>query len=143
MTIPGMTGDYERGIRQVDEREEVRVDDKVNLEQKLGQLDELWSPGIVGYLNDYKLIVVKVLGEFVWHKHDETDDFFLVLSGHLTIQLRDRNVELDPGELFVVPRGVEHCPKADEETQVLVIEPKDTVNTGDAGGDLTTEPAEI
>jgi mannose-6-phosphate isomerase-like protein (cupin superfamily) len=119
------------------------MDEKVNLEQKLGLLGELWSPGIVGYLNDYKLIVVKVQGEFVWHKHDETDDFFLVLSGHLTIQLRDRNVELDPGELFVVPRGVEHCPRADEETHVLVIEPRDTVNTGDAGGDLTAQPVEV
>lgn len=119
------------------------MEDKVNLEEKLGLLDELWSPGIVGYLNDYKLIVVKVQGEFVWHTHDETDDFFLVLSGHLTIQLRDRNVELDPGELFVVPRGVEHCPKAEEEAEVLVIEPRDTVNTGDAGGDLTAQPAEI
>jgi mannose-6-phosphate isomerase-like protein (cupin superfamily) len=119
------------------------MEDKVNLEEKLGMLKELWSPGIVGYLNDYKLIVVKVRGEFVWHKHDDTDDFFLVLSGHLTIQLRDRNVELDPGELFVVPRGIEHCPKADEETHVLVIEPRETINTGDAGGDLTAEPIEI
>jgi mannose-6-phosphate isomerase-like protein (cupin superfamily) len=119
------------------------MDDKVNLEAKVGMLQELWAPGIVGYLNDYKLIVVKVRGEFVWHKHDETDDFFLVLSGHLTIQLRDRNVELGPGELFVVPRGVEHCPKADEETHVLVIEPRATVNTGDVGGDMTAEPAEI
>jgi mannose-6-phosphate isomerase-like protein (cupin superfamily) len=119
------------------------MDDKVNLEEKVGTLQEMWSPGIVGYLNDYKLIAVKVQGEFVWHKHDETDDFFLVLSGHLTIQLRDRNVELDPGELYVVPRGVEHCPKADEETHVLVIEPRETVNTGNAGGDLTAEPVEI
>jgi mannose-6-phosphate isomerase-like protein (cupin superfamily) len=119
------------------------MEDKVNLEEKLAQLDELWSPGIVGYLNDYKLIVVKVQGEFVWHKHDETDDFFLVISGHLTIQLRDRNVELDPGELFVVPRGVEHCPKAEEETHVLVIEPRDTVNTGDAGGEMTAQPVEV
>jgi mannose-6-phosphate isomerase-like protein (cupin superfamily) len=119
------------------------MEDKVNLEEKVGRLDKPYQPGIVGYLNDYKLIVVKVLGEFVWHKHDETDDFFLVLSGHLTIQLRDRNVELEPGELFVVPRGVEHCPKADEETHVLLIEPRETINTGDAGGDLTAEPVEI
>jgi mannose-6-phosphate isomerase-like protein (cupin superfamily) len=75
----------------------------------------------------------------VWHKHDETDDFFLVLDGHLTIQLRDRDVELGPGELFVVPRGVEHCPKADEEAHVLLIEPRGTANTGDAGGALTAE----
>jgi mannose-6-phosphate isomerase-like protein (cupin superfamily) len=119
------------------------MDDKVNLSEKVAQLDELWSPGIVGYLNDYKLVVVKVQGEFVWHKHDFTDDFFLVLHGHLTIQLRDRNVELDEGEMFVVPRGVEHCPKADQETQLLVIEPRGTVNTGEAGGDLTAAEVEI
>jgi mannose-6-phosphate isomerase-like protein (cupin superfamily) len=119
------------------------MDDKVNLAQKVELLDGPFRPGVVGYLNDYKLIVVKALGEFVWHKHDDTDDFFLVLKGHLTIQLRDRNVELDEGEMYVVPRGVEHCPKADEEAHVLLIEPRETVNTGDAGGDLTAEPVEI
>jgi mannose-6-phosphate isomerase-like protein (cupin superfamily) len=87
--------------------------------------------------------VVKVKGEFVWHRHDDTDDFFLVLRGRLTIQLRDRDVELDEGEMFVVPRGVEHCPKADEETHVLLIEPRGTVNTGDAGGARTVEEREI
>jgi mannose-6-phosphate isomerase-like protein (cupin superfamily) len=119
------------------------MDDRVNLAEKLGRLDKPYAPGIVGYLNDYKVIVVKVLGEFVWHKHDDTDDFFLVLRGHLTIQLRDRNIELGEGEMFVVPRGVEHCPKADEEAHVLLIEPKETLNTGDAGGDLTAQPVEI
>jgi mannose-6-phosphate isomerase-like protein (cupin superfamily) len=119
------------------------MDDKVNLAQKIGLLDEAYSPGIVGYLNDYKLVVVRVLGEFVWHKHDDTDDFFLVLKGRLTIQLRDRDVELGEGELFVVPRGVEHRPKADEEAHVLLIEPRGTVNTGDAGGELTAEEVEI
>jgi mannose-6-phosphate isomerase-like protein (cupin superfamily) len=84
-----------------------------------------------------------VKGEFVWHKHDETDDFFLVLEGRLTIQLRDRDVVLEPGELFVVPRGVEHCPKADEEAHVLLIEPAGTVNTGDAGGPLTASERRI
>ena len=119
------------------------MDDKVNLAEKVGQLDKPYVPGVVGYLNDYKLIVVKVLGEFVWHKHDDTDDFFMVLRGHLTIRLRDRDIELDEGEMYVVPRGVEHCPKADEEAHVMVIEPKETLNTGDAGGDLTAEPVEI
>jgi mannose-6-phosphate isomerase-like protein (cupin superfamily) len=119
------------------------VDDKVNLEEKIGLLQGVFQPGVVGYLNDYKLVVVKVRGEFVWHKHDETDDFFLVLSGRMTIQLRDRDVELGPGEMFVVPRGVEHCPKADEEAHVLLIEPKGTVNTGDAGGALTAEEIEL
>jgi mannose-6-phosphate isomerase-like protein (cupin superfamily) len=119
------------------------VDDKVNLAQKLELVTKPFSPGIVGYLNDYKLAVVRVKGEFVWHKHDDTDDFFLVLSGRLTIQLRDRDVELGEGELFVVPRGVEHCPKADEEAHVLLIEPRATVNTGDAGGELTAVDYEV
>jgi mannose-6-phosphate isomerase-like protein (cupin superfamily) len=113
------------------------VEDKVNLARNLALLDAPYQPGIVGYLNDYKPAVVKVRGEFVWHKHDDTGDFLLVLCGHLTIQLRDRDVELGPGELFVVPRGVEHCPRADEEAHVLLIAPAGTVNTGDAGGELT------
>lgn len=111
--------------------------DKVNLAQKLESFSEHFSPRIVAELNDYKIEVVKAKGEFVWHTHPDTDDFFLVLAGHLTIQLRDRDVELGPGELFVVPRGVEHCPKASEEAHILLIEPKGTPNTGDAGGDLT------
>jgi mannose-6-phosphate isomerase-like protein (cupin superfamily) len=119
------------------------MDTKINLEEKLALLDAPYAPGIVGYLNDNKLVVVKVHGEFVWHRHEDTDDFFLVLSGRLTIQLRDRNVELEAGELFVVPRGVEHCPKADEEAHVLLIEPRGTANTGDAGGAMTVEPVEI
>ncbi len=119
------------------------MDDKVVLAEKLALLDAPYSPGIVGYLNDHKLMVVKVLGEFVWHSHPDTDDFFLVLHGRLTIQLRDRDVVLGPGELFVVPRGVEHCPRADEETHVLLIEPRGTPNTGDAGGARTAAEREI
>jgi mannose-6-phosphate isomerase-like protein (cupin superfamily) len=120
------------------------VEDKVNLAEKLALFEERWKPKVVGELNDYKIVVVKTEGEFVWHKHDETDDFFLVLSGRLTIQMRGReDVELGPGELFVVPRGVEHCPRADEETHVLLIEPMETRNTGDAGGELTAEPERI
>jgi len=119
------------------------MDDKVNLAQKFALLVRPYEPGIVGYLNDYKLQIVKIQGSFVWHKHDETDDFFLVMQGRLTIQLRDRHVELRAGELFVVPRGVEHRPTADEETLVLLIEPRDTPNTGDAGGELTAEPREL
>jgi mannose-6-phosphate isomerase-like protein (cupin superfamily) len=119
------------------------MDDRINLAEKIALLPGSYQPGLIGYMNDYKLLVVKVDGEFVWHKHDETDDFFLVLAGKLTIQLRDRDVVLGPGELFVVPKGVEHCPKADEETHVLLIEPRDTLNTGDAGGDKTVEPIQI
>ena len=119
------------------------MDDRINLAEKIALLPGSYQPGLIGYMNDYKLLVVKVDGEFVWHKHDDTDDFFLVLSGKLTIQLRDRDVVLGPGELFVVPKGVEHCPKAEEERHVLLIEPRDTVNTGDAGGDKTVEPIQI
>ena len=119
------------------------MDDSINLAEKLALLDDAYSPGIVGYLNDYKLVVVKVQGEFVWHSHEDTDDFFLVLKGRLTIQLRDRDIVLDEGELFVVPKGVEHCPKADVETHVLLIEPRGTRNTGDAGGDRTAPEREI
>jgi mannose-6-phosphate isomerase-like protein (cupin superfamily) len=119
------------------------MDDKVNLATKFALLGAPFQPGIVGYLNDYKLQIVKVQGPFVWHKHDDTDDFFLVIDGRLTIHLRDRDVELGPGELFVVPRGVEHCPDATDEAQVLLIEPRDTVNTGDAGGPMTAEPTEL
>jgi len=108
------------------------VDDKVDLAEKFALLDEPYKPGIVGYMNDYKLIVVKVQGEFVWHKHDDTDDFFLVLKGILDIELRDRTVTLSPGEMFIVPRGVEHRPVAREETHLLLIEPTGTPNTGDA-----------
>jgi len=114
--------------------------EKVNLAEKFALLDRPYEPGIVGYLNDYKLQIVKVKGRFVWHRHEETDDFFLVIRGRLTIHLRDRDVELEAGELFVVPRGVEHCPEAKEEAEVLLIEPTDTVNTGDAGGEMTAEP---
>jgi mannose-6-phosphate isomerase-like protein (cupin superfamily) len=115
------------------------LNDKVNLAEKLATFSAHWQPKIVARLNDYDVFIVKVKGEFVWHKHDDTDDFFLVLKGRLTIQLRDRDVELDEGELFVVPRGVEHCPRADEEAHVLLIEPVGTPNTGDAGGPRTAE----
>lgn len=116
---------------------------KVNLESCLATFSEHFSPRIVADLNDYKIQVVKARGEFVWHAHADTDDFFLVLKGRLTIQLRDRDVELAEGELFVVPRGVEHCPRADEEAEILLIEPAGTPNTGDAGGELTAPERRI
>ena len=115
------------------------MDGKVNLAEKLGLVHEHWQPRIVARVNDHDVRIVKVKGEFVWHRHADTDDFFLVLDGRVTIQLRDRDVVLGPGELFVVPRGVEHCPRADEEASLLLIEPAGTVNTGDAGGPLTSE----
>jgi mannose-6-phosphate isomerase-like protein (cupin superfamily) len=108
------------------------MNDAINLVEKLGQFSEHWAPRIVTQLNDYDIMVVKVQGEFVWHAHPDTDDFFLVLKGRLTIRLRDREVVLSAGELFVVPRGVEHQPFAEEETHLLLIEPSGTPNTGDA-----------
>jgi len=117
--------------------------DKVNLAGKLTLFDDHWSPKTVAQLNDYDVQVVKVKGEFVWHKHEDTDDFFLVLKGHLTIQMRDRDIDLRPGELFVVPKGVEHCPRCDEEVHLLLIEPSGTPNTGDAGGQMTATPERI
>ena len=116
---------------------------KVNLAEALAGIDGAYDPRTVARLNDYKVMVVKPRGEFVWHKHDDTDDFFLVLEGRLTIQLRDGDVELGPGELYVVPRGVEHCPRADEEAHVLLIEPAGTPNTGDAGGPMTRAEREL
>jgi len=107
--------------------------EKVNLAEKLATFDEAFSPRIVASYNDNKVQVAKTRGPFVWHSHPETDDLFLVLSGRLVIELRDREVELGPGELYVVPRGVEHRPRADEEAHVLLIEPRGTPNTGNSG----------
>jgi mannose-6-phosphate isomerase-like protein (cupin superfamily) len=117
--------------------------DKVNLSEKLGLFDELWSPKIVASLNDYDIQVAKAQGEFVWHKHDDTDEFFLVVKGRLKIDMREGPVELGPGDLFVVPKGVEHCPIADEVVEVLLIEPRGTQNTGDTGGELTAVKEQI
>jgi len=116
----------------------------IDLAAKLATFDEFWKPKIVGRLNDYQIVVVKARGEFVWHTHDATDELFLVLHGSVTIQLRDRDVVLTEGQLFVVPRGVEHRPRADEEAHLLLVEPVETVNTGDAtGSELTARPEEI
>ena len=106
--------------------------DAINLAEKLATFSGYFSPRTVTQLNNYDVMVVKVKGEFVWHKHDDTDDFFLVLKGELDIQLRDRTITLRPGELFVVPKGVEHRPVAREEVHLLLIEPAGTPNTGDA-----------
>ena len=103
----------------------------INLSEKLSNFTEHWQPRTVGTFNGHDLMVVKVKGEFVWHKHDETDDFFLVLKGTLDIRLRDRTVTLGPGEMYVVPKGVEHCPFARDEVHLLLIEPTGTPNTGD------------
>lgn len=106
--------------------------DKVNLSEKLATFSDHWSPRTVAQLNNYDVMVVKVKDEFVWHKHEDSDDFFLVLKGILEIQLRDQTITLGPGELYIVPKGVEHRPVAREEVHLLLIEPTGTLNTGDA-----------
>ena len=103
----------------------------ISLTEKLSAFSDHWSPKIIAHFNGHDVMVVKVKGEFVWHSHPETDDFFLVLNGNLTIQLRDGEVRLAPGDLYVVPKGVEHRPVAEEETHLLLIEPCGTPNTGD------------
>ena len=109
----------------------------VNLARKLECFSEHWSPRVVAEMNDYQFKLVKLLGEFVWHSHHETDEAFIVLEGTMEIGFRDRNVTLSAGEMYVVPKGVEHITRAERECHVLVIEPRGVVNTGDAGGAMT------
>ena len=109
----------------------------INLQEKLAKFSEHWSPRIVAGMNDYHFKIAKVQGEFVWHDHPETDEVFLVLSGEMEIQFRDGSVALHEGELFVVPRGVEHRPVAEHECHILLVEPAGTVNTGQVVNDKT------
>jgi mannose-6-phosphate isomerase-like protein (cupin superfamily) len=117
--------------------------DPVNVQAALDSITELWQPHRLVSVNDSDVKVAKLLGEFVWHAHPESDELFLVISGSLTLQLRDRIVVLEPNDIFVVPRGVEHRPLAVEETAVIMVELQGTVNTGDAGGDRTVELREL
>jgi len=118
-------------------------EDVRNVQAALATMTEHWQPHRLASVNDYDVKVVKLLGEFVWHTHPDTDELFMVVHGRLTIQLRDRDVVLGPNDVFVVPKGVEHCPRADEEVQAILFEPKGTVNTGDAGGEMTSELREL
>ena len=111
--------------------------EKINLAEKLSLFQDHFSPKIVGDLNDHQVKVVKLQGEFVWHKHDTEDEMFLVVAGRMTIRFRDGDVALGPGEMIIVPKGVEHMPTAEEEAHVVLIEPSTTLNTGDAGGSRT------
>lgn len=115
----------------------------VNVTEKFAKFSDQWSPKIIAQVNDFDIRAVKVEGDFVWHKHDETDELFFVVDGSLRIEFRDGEVNLNAGELYVVPKGVEHKPVAERECQVLVIEPSDTVNTGDASGEQTKQAAWI
>jgi mannose-6-phosphate isomerase-like protein (cupin superfamily) len=109
----------------------------INIQEKLSRFSEHWSPRIVAQMNDYHIKIAKVQGEFVWHDHPETDEVFIVLNGKLEIQFRDGHVVLNEGELFVVPKGVEHKPVTENECAILLIEPAGTVNTGDVVNEKT------
>lgn len=111
----------------------------INLAEKFAKFSDHWSPKIIAQVNDFHIRAVKVEGDFVWHKHDDTDELFFVVDGSLNISFRDGDVTLNAGELYVVPKGVEHKPSAARECQILVIEPAETVNTGDAEGEMTAE----
>ena len=109
----------------------------INLEEKLAKFSEHWSPKIIAQMNDYHFKIVKVQGEFVWHDHPETDEVFLVLKGRLEIQFRDGQTVLHEGEMFVVPKGLEHRPVAEQECHILLVEPAGTVNTGEVVNERT------
>ena len=111
--------------------------DKVNLEAAFRRFAEHWSPKIAGDVNDFQVKLVKLKGEFVWHHHDAEDELFLVVRGRLTMRLRGREIVLDPGEFLIVPHGVEHCPAADVECWVLLLEPGTTLNTGNVENERT------
>jgi mannose-6-phosphate isomerase-like protein (cupin superfamily) len=111
----------------------------INIQQKFAKFSEHWSPKIIAQMNDYHFKLVKFKGSFVWHQHDDTDEVFIALEGRMSIEFRDGTVVLEAGDLFVVPKGVEHRPVADMECKIMLVEPAGTVNTGDAGGELTAE----
>src|SRR5439155_870999 len=109
----------------------------VNLKEKFNLFNEYWSPQIVGELNDSHVKLAKFKGEFVWHKHDHEDELFFIVKGKLLIKLRDQDINLQEGEFVIIPKGVEHCPIAEEEVHVMLLEPKSTINTGNVESDLT------
>ena len=111
----------------------------INLKEKLAKFSEYWSPKIIVQMNDYHFKLAKFRGHFVWHSHPDTDEVFIVLEGAMRIDLRDGNVDLQAGEMFVVKKGLEHKPFAENECKIMLVEPAGTVNTGDARGDLTAE----
>ena len=117
--------------------------EKVNLEEKFSLFDEHWRPKVVGELNGQEVKLVKLLGPFTWHHHEDEDELFMVVKGRFRMEFRDRNVWLEEGELLVVPRGVEHRPVADEEACVLLFEPSGTRNTGNVRNDLTAPEARV
>ena len=110
---------------------------KINLKDKLSKFSDHWSPKVIAEMNDYQFKLVKIKGDFVWHNHEDTDEVFIVIEGSMKIEFEGRVVELDEGEMYVVSKGVEHKPFAEDECKVLLVEPRGVVNTGDTEGELT------
>lgn len=113
--------------------------EKVNLNHKLKLFNELWSPKIVGELNDSYIKLAKLKGEFIWHHHDNEDELFFVVKGKLLIKLKDKDIHLGEGEFFIIPKGIEHMPVAAEEVEIMMIEPKTTINTGNIKNEKTVD----
>jgi mannose-6-phosphate isomerase-like protein (cupin superfamily) len=130
-------GCYSVQIRNIIMAKEQGMPDVVNLAQKFSLIGDYWKPRIAGEINDSYLKLVKIKGEFVWHHHDVEDELFLVVKGQLVMRFRDRDVTVNEGEFLIVPHGVEHCPVAEYEVELILLEPKTTVNTGNAGGERT------
>ena len=110
---------------------------KINLKEKLSKFSDHWSPKIIAEMNDYQFKLVKIEGDFVWHNHTDTDEAFIVVEGKMKIEFENETVELNEGEMYVVPRGVEHKPCAETECKIMLVEPRGVVNTGNTEGDLT------
>jgi len=111
----------------------------INIIEKLGKFSDYWSPRVIAEMNDYQFKLVKLHGEFVWHHHPDTDEVFIVLDGEMAIEFRDGQVSMEAGDMFVVPKGIEHKPVAPSECKVMLIEPRGVVNTGNEGGELTAD----
>ena len=109
---------------------------KVNIREKLSMFSEKWSPKVIAEMNDYQFKLVKIEGEFVWHNHSETDEVFIVLEGRMEIEFEDKTVQLNEGEMYVVPKGVRHKPSAEHECRIMLVEPKGVINTGEVESDL-------
>ena len=111
--------------------------EKINLKEKLSKFSDHWSPKVIAEMNDYQFKLVKIQGEFIWHNHDDTDETFIVIEGEMKIEFENETLELNEGDMFVVPKGVEHKPWAENECKVMIIEPRGVLNTGNSKGDLT------
>jgi len=112
---------------------------KVNFQDKLAKFSEHWTPKVIAEMNDYQFKLVKIQGEFVWHNHSDTDEVFIIIEGSMKIEFDEETVELNEGEMYVVPKGVQHKPYAENECKVMLVEPKGVVNTGESDGELTAE----